>query len=837
MTGRHKDLLDEVVGQFARSMKAVRTCGVKMAPRHDLAVVGLLLLAATTAVTSQYIGKRIGKLSELQHGVRGEVYAVDSRTIHVKGFSYDGAAPDAFFYGGFSGLPSDEGFIIPDENGSTQPLGRYRNKDVTLTLPEGITLKDVKWISVWCRAFAIDFGHVIVPSGLQYPRPQKINALSTLDHGVSSDRLVVVDAQTFLIPNFSYDGAAPDAHFWVGRGAKPGPDGSIVPDENGATQPLKRYDAKTIVITLPDHLTVFDIDYLSVWCKDFFADFGHVRIPSTLNVPPSLKMLGVAPQSGSQRRGFSASDLPQDVQSSLPLSPPIHQEVTTFRPRNRQLHNAPPPTTIRPTTFSRRVFSIPTPQITTVRTTTLKSLVKTGLSTARRGQTLSPVVPTTFRPRPTASRKRPTPRPSRPPSRPVSKSTPKPSRPRSRPVSKSTPRPARPRSRPVSKSTPKPLSPLRTPQTIPRSRLRPTPKVTSQNRQIVPVTPQSIVDQNNKSSDSRVENEIIPAKSISRARNLQGRANNRRPAVGTIRPTNTAKSVRPNLNSRVNSVSKSRKVTSQNLETSENSHSNLNRNTPTQNERKSIPQNRGRNQNFRPNTSPLNERTLNSINPSNGNSNNAIFLAIPQLPVKSDTNNVGTNTGVSGITSSASDSTTLLRAVNSLLPNAHNWDAHLKAHAKNAGEDNWETSNRIASELEELNDLSQVERNLETNQFTQNSAPQTQNPHSIKILKFAPNFNSQKRHEQNFPTFPKFPDFPELVPFSNDENKSGGKSLKGNSLITDNELVATHPGRSQGAFGYSVSSSYVLPPDKNGQIGQTFQINTGAARSSFTIYG
>ncbi len=37
-------------------------------------------------------------------------------------------------------------------------------------------------------------------------------------------RVVVVDAQTFLIPNFTYDGQAPDAHFHVGRGARVGPE-------------------------------------------------------------------------------------------------------------------------------------------------------------------------------------------------------------------------------------------------------------------------------------------------------------------------------------------------------------------------------------------------------------------------------------------------------------------------------------------------------------------------------------------------------------------------------------------------------------------------------------
>ena len=39
-------------------------------------------------------------------------------------------------------------------------------------------------------------------------------------------RIVVVDAQTFLIPGFSYDGSAPDAHFWTGKGSKPGPEGN-----------------------------------------------------------------------------------------------------------------------------------------------------------------------------------------------------------------------------------------------------------------------------------------------------------------------------------------------------------------------------------------------------------------------------------------------------------------------------------------------------------------------------------------------------------------------------------------------------------------------------------
>lgn len=87
-----------------------------------------------------------------------------------------------------------------------------------------------------------------------------------------------------------------DAKFWVGRGHRPSPQGLRIPDENGKESPLRRYDRKTIVLTLPDDLTIFDIGHFGVWCEAFTVDFGHVRIPEGLNVPPSLKMLGISPQ-------------------------------------------------------------------------------------------------------------------------------------------------------------------------------------------------------------------------------------------------------------------------------------------------------------------------------------------------------------------------------------------------------------------------------------------------------------------------------------------------------------------------------------------------------------
>ncbi|XP_076631544.1 DM13 and DOMON_DOH domain-containing protein skeletor isoform X1 [Colletes latitarsis] len=265
-----------------------------------LSAVGLIaagfLLLATHVRSEGYYGKLIGKLSEFHHGVSGEVYAVDGRTLFIKDFTYDGEAPSAYFYVGTSKSPNGNGIRLRDERGSTDTLKRYRRKGITLTLPDGKTLGNVKWFSVWCDEFAVNFGDVRIPRGFDYPKPQKLAALNG-EHGVSSEPIVVVDAQTLLIPSFSYDGEAPDAKFWVGAGPSPSPQGIRVADENGKVVPLHRYDRKAIVLTLPGDLTVHQIGHIGVWCEAFTVDFGHVQIPPNLNVPPSLKMLGVSPQS------------------------------------------------------------------------------------------------------------------------------------------------------------------------------------------------------------------------------------------------------------------------------------------------------------------------------------------------------------------------------------------------------------------------------------------------------------------------------------------------------------------------------------------------------------
>ena len=63
----------------------------------------------------------------------------------------------------------------------------YNGKDIVLTLPSGKTLKDVRWLSVWCRAFDVNFGEISFPRNLDYPRPRKIDPFNGI-HEVGSEK-------------------------------------------------------------------------------------------------------------------------------------------------------------------------------------------------------------------------------------------------------------------------------------------------------------------------------------------------------------------------------------------------------------------------------------------------------------------------------------------------------------------------------------------------------------------------------------------------------------------------------------------------------------------------
>lgn len=55
-----------------------------------------IVLGKATFAARAYYGAYLGPLSQLHHGVSGDVFVVDSRTLFLKNFNYDGEGPGKF---------------------------------------------------------------------------------------------------------------------------------------------------------------------------------------------------------------------------------------------------------------------------------------------------------------------------------------------------------------------------------------------------------------------------------------------------------------------------------------------------------------------------------------------------------------------------------------------------------------------------------------------------------------------------------------------------------------------------------------------------------------------
>ncbi|KAF2883127.1 hypothetical protein ILUMI_23044 [Ignelater luminosus] len=235
-----------------------------------------------------YKGKYLGKLNSYHHQVSGDVYAVDEYTLLITKFNYDGNGADTFFWAGSSNRPGPQGFIVPDEYGKTNILERYFNKDFTLTLPDNKKITDIKWFAIYDLWSQNTFGDIYIPEEFEPPTIQKISQLAGKINKLSSGGIEIVDAKTIRIPKFVFDGIAKEAYFWVGVGPQPGTKGTKLPDEYGYLDPLRAYNGHTITLELPGDLTIFNIDWFSIYDLGSKRNLGSIIIPDGLNVPPSL---------------------------------------------------------------------------------------------------------------------------------------------------------------------------------------------------------------------------------------------------------------------------------------------------------------------------------------------------------------------------------------------------------------------------------------------------------------------------------------------------------------------------------------------------------------------
>ena len=128
---------------------------------------------------TSYTGLKIGEFTGYNYGVGGTLYALNESTLFIKEFKYTGGGPDAFFLVGTqSKSPNRNGIILPFPYEGTHyeyddpkapVLGRFeasRHEKVVLHLPRDVRVSELKWLSVWCRAYTVNFGEVIWPDNI-----------------------------------------------------------------------------------------------------------------------------------------------------------------------------------------------------------------------------------------------------------------------------------------------------------------------------------------------------------------------------------------------------------------------------------------------------------------------------------------------------------------------------------------------------------------------------------------------------------------------------------------------------------------------------------------------
>lgn len=100
-----------------------------------------------------------GSFSTLFYNVSGTATIIDNCTIRITGFNYEAnaAVPGPYFYGSTSDqYPASSSFTIGDILRSNNVP--YVNQDITLKLPNNVTLDDIDYLSVWCVPVRANFG-------------------------------------------------------------------------------------------------------------------------------------------------------------------------------------------------------------------------------------------------------------------------------------------------------------------------------------------------------------------------------------------------------------------------------------------------------------------------------------------------------------------------------------------------------------------------------------------------------------------------------------------------------------------------------------------------------
>jgi hypothetical protein len=135
-------------------------------------LTALYLFTAGNVALAQSTELSLGSITTRMHNVAGDVVLLSDRLLEVRSFVYDGEAPAVYFWADTNAVPSSGGFRLNDGspfNGcGVTSLPEEADGSVTyrVEFPDGKSIFDIQGgsISLWCEAFSVSFGEVIVPT-------------------------------------------------------------------------------------------------------------------------------------------------------------------------------------------------------------------------------------------------------------------------------------------------------------------------------------------------------------------------------------------------------------------------------------------------------------------------------------------------------------------------------------------------------------------------------------------------------------------------------------------------------------------------------------------------
>lgn len=255
----------------------------------------------------EYYGVSVGEFSG--SGVEGEVYLINS--THLQIIDFRATRPSL--------PPIPFAFISASNEKSAPQIYQYHSSQNSEWIQKLVSLggehhkthtrlivKMTGSAAQWKQFAVVDFnGNVLSSVTLNQKPPQPFCCFESEpdmglfgEYGIISDPIEVLDSRTLRIPKFSYKASqTPDGYFFAGAGTeidqKTGKKAVIVGrDSTLNTCPMLRdITDQSMTIRLDRTQTIYDIEWISVFCYKYSHDFGHLDMGLVENeeqVPPYI---------------------------------------------------------------------------------------------------------------------------------------------------------------------------------------------------------------------------------------------------------------------------------------------------------------------------------------------------------------------------------------------------------------------------------------------------------------------------------------------------------------------------------------------------------------------